>query len=62
MQPKYEKKPHGYKIDIPFSEEEKSRFISFTKNHGKSKGAWTRLAILRAMSAEEKALAEAVND
>lgn len=59
MQPKYEKKPHGYKIDVPFSEEEKAHFVAFTKDHGKSKGAWARLAILRAMAAEEKALSGA---
>ena len=48
-----------YRLDIPFNEEERSRFLAFAKAHGKARGPWARIVLLRAMTAEEEALGEA---
>jgi len=62
MKRKYEisstPKPRSYKIDIPFSDQEKERFLAFVAAHGKARGPWARVVLIRAMDAEEKALAE----
>ena len=60
MKRKYVGKPRGYKVDISFSEEEKAKFLEFAARTGKSKGAWIRIVVLKAMETEERlaALAE----
>ena len=60
MKRKYVGKPRGYKVDISFSEEEKAKFLEFVAKTGKSKGAWVRIVVLKAMETEERlaALAE----
>lgn len=60
MERKYVERPKGYKVDISFSEEEKKRFLDFVAKTGKSKGAWVRIVVLKAMEAEDRlaALAE----
>ena len=47
--------------DIPFSPEELVRFRAFVKAHGKSRGPWVRIAVIKAMDAEERMFAEAEN-
>lgn len=65
MKRKYEinlnMKSRSYKVDIPFSEEEKADFLAFIKAHGKSRGQWVRIVVLKAMAAEERALKEAAH-
>ncbi len=60
MKRKYVAKPRGYKVDISFSDEEKAKFLEFVAKTGKSKGAWVRIVVLKAMETEERlaALAE----
>ncbi|HOI22144.1 MAG: hypothetical protein LWX23_11315 [Spirochaetia bacterium] len=60
MKRKYVDRPKGYKVDISFSDEEKKKFLEFVAKTGKSKGAWVRIVVLKAMETEERlaALAE----
>ncbi len=60
MKRKYVAKPRGYKVDISFSDEEKAKFLEFVAKTGKSKGAWVRIVVLKAMETEGRlaALAE----
>ena len=49
MKRKYVDRPKGYKVDISFSDEEKKKFLEFVAKTGKSKGAWVRIVVLKAM-------------
>ena len=54
-------RPNSYKIDIPFTPDELSRFRAFVKAHGKSRGPWVRIAVIKAMDTEERIFSEAEN-